>query len=362
MVYKVLLEGVDIYDVEYDVKLIQPSLQIELNASGSLSFKLPFDHPYYDLPKLLTQTIEVYEGSNLLWFGRPIEIKRGWFNDKEVYAEGALAYFNDSIQRSQKWDSISVRTFFRTLVENHNSQVSANRRFGVGIVDVDDVAVYRKIDYQTTFECMSEYCIGAEGGYLEARRVNGVNYIDWRKGITQVSNQPAQFGLNLLDVTQVLNGRDIATVIIPIGQGGNGEKLTIKYINNGIDYLEASPDVINEYGRITKIVEFDLSQREKLIEAGRKWLTDYQWDLLSITVDIAELSYLDPTFNGFRVGQIVHCTSNPHLIDKNFPILKISMNLDTATKKISIGSTPPKTLTEIYRTKTETRLENVVYD
>lgn len=360
MVYRVLLDGVNIYDEEYEVQLLNPSLTMELNTAGSFSFKMPITHSSYDLPTILTQTVEIYEGEHLLWFGRPMDIKKDFYNQKEIYCEGALSFFNDSLQRPDKFDTISIRDFFRTLIANHNSQVSPNRQFTVGSIDVDDIQVYRRLDYQTTLTCLNEMCVNAEGGYLVTRRENGINYIDWKKGITDISNQPAQFGLNILDLNQVISGADIATRIVPIGTGGNGEKLTIKYINNGIDYLD-SP-MIATYGIITKIVDFDLSRRDKLIEAGRKWLEDYQWDPLSITVDVAELSYLEPMFNGFKVGQIVHCTSTPHVIDKNFPILRISLNLDTAKKKITIGTTPPKTLTEIYKTGTQTKYEDVVYD
>lgn len=360
MIYKVLLEGVDIYNVEQNIIILDPSLSMELNAAGSFSFTLPASHEQYNLPTLLTQTIEIYEKDDLIWFGRPVEIKKTWFNDKKIYCEGALAYFNDSVQRPVKYNEISIRTFFNTLIENHNNTVPANRQFTVGTVDVDDITVFRKLDYESTLTCLTEMCVDAEGGHLITRRVNGKNYIDWRKTITDQSNQPAQYGLNILDLSQVMDGRDIATSIVPIGQGGNGEKLTIKYINDGVDFLDS--EAVSTYGRITKVVEFDVSQRDKLIEEGQKWLTDQQWDPLSISVDVAELSYLDENFSGFKVGQLVHCTSTPHLIDKNFPILKVSLDLNTAKKKISIGTTPPKTLTEIYKTGTKTRKEEITYD
>lgn len=360
MIYKVLFDGVSIYDEYYDVKLLSPNLSMELNAAGSFSFKLPLSNIQYDLPKILTQTVEIYEGSNLLWFGRPLEISKDFYNQKEVYCEGALSFFNDSLQRPQKWDSVYIHDFFRILIANHNSQVPPNRQFTVGTIEVDNIAVFRRLDYQTTLTCLIDMCVNAEGGYLVLRRSEGVNYIDWVRGITEISNQPAQFGLNILDLSQVVSGADVATCIVPIGNGGNGKKLTIKYINDGIDHLD-SP-AISTFGRITRIVEFNLSKREKLIEAGRKWLEDQQWDPLSITVDVAELSYLEPKFDGFKVGQIVHCTSTPHLIDKKFPILKISLDLSTAKKKITIGTTPPRLLTEIYKTRTESRYEDVEYD
>lgn len=363
MVYKILLDGQSLYDEDQDRILLSPSLNIELNAAGSLRFRMPYNHPLYNYPRIMIQIIEVYEANKLIWYGRPVEITTNFKKEKEIYCEGALAFFNDSVNRPVRYTEIKLHDYFRGLIASHNTQVSAPRQFTVGTIDVENKTVYRNLDYQDMMGCLIQTTVDAEGGHFVFRKENGKNYIDWKKEITDISNQPAQFGLNILDLSQVLTGEDIATSIIPIGTGGNGNKLTIKYINNGIDYLDASPEVLAEYGRITKMVQFDLSKREKLIEAGRKWLEDAQFDALSITVSVAELSYLEPSFDGFMVGQIVHCTSKPHFIDKKFPIMKMSINLDSAKKSISIGTVPRKTLTETYRGgRTETSYEEYEYD
>lgn len=362
MIYKVYLDGISIYDEGYELALLSPSLSLELNAAGSFSFKMPTVHSYYNLPSMLTQTIEVWEEDEMLWFGRPIEIKSDFLNRKEVYCEGALAFFNDSIQRAAEYKAILISDFFELLVKNHNNDVPLNRQFKIGTFNIPDTYIYRKLDYETTFDCLTKMCLDAEGGYFFIRRSNGTNYIDWVQDLTTVGDQPAQFAVNILDLNKGMNGADIKTSIIPIGNSGGSSKLTIAQINHGIDHLDAT-EAIEKFGRITTVVQFDVSTREQLMEKGQQWLRDQQWDPLTIELDAAELHYINPEYDSFKVGQIIHCTSTPHLIDRNFPLLRMSLNLDTAKKQITLGTVPRRTLTEIVKSgKTEERYIDYNYD
>lgn len=415
MIYRVLFNGVDIYGSTPETTLLNPTMETELNDAGSLEFVLPPGHSFYDSPTILTSDVEVYEDNDLIWFGRPISIEKDWNNQKKVSCEGALAYFNDTIQRPQKWDAILVRDFFRHLIAVHNAQVSPNRQFIVGNITILDKYVYRELNYDTTFDCLQRMCLDAEGGYLFLRRENDVTYIDWLEEVPYVATQSVQFAVNLLDISQTLNGEDICTQVIPLGanisrtakvnestaycniyesrdessevlgrvpQGtevtfdfilgdtvwyrisnpydGYAKQqyltpqsgdipLTVSNINGGSDLL-VDQDAVDIYGPITKVQQWsEVHNPNELLEKGQKWLTDEQYDKLSIEVDAAELHYLDSTVDAFKVGQLVHVTSTPHLIDKELPMTKISVSLDSGTKKIQIGTPPHKTLTEIYK-------------
>ena len=415
MIYRVLFNGVDIYGSTPETTLLNPTMETELNAAGSLEFTLPPGHSFYDAPSILTSDVEVYEDNNLVWFGRPITIERNWNNEKIVSCEGALSYFNDTIQRPQKWDSVLVSEFFRHLIRVHNAQVPVNRQFTVGNITILDKYVYRDLSYDTTFDCLQQMCLDAEGGYLFLRRENNVTYIDWLEEVPYVSTQSVQFAVNLLDISQTLNGEEICTQVIPLGanisrtatvnestaycniyedrddesevvgrvaQGtdvtfdfilGDTEwyrisnpyngyakqqyltpqsgdiPLTISNINGGSDLL-VNQDGVDIYGPITKVQQWsNVHNPNELLEKGQKWLNDEQYDKLSVEVDAAELHYLDNTVEAFRVGQMVHVTSTPHLIDKDLPMTKISVSLDSGVKKIQIGTPPHKTLTEIYK-------------
>ena len=416
MIYRVLFNGVDIYGSTPDMTLLNPSMELELNNSGSLEFTMPPEHSMYDVPNLLTSDVEVYEDNDLIWFGRPISIVRNWNNEKVITCEGALSFFNDSIQTPFTSDDISIREFFRRVITAHNGQVAANRQFTVGNITIMDKQVYRELSYDNTFDVLQQMCLDAEGGYLFIRREEGVNYIDWLNEMPFAATQPVQFAVNLLDISQTFNGEDICTAVIPLGASlsraakvknntaylnvyeqkddestvvgivEQGKEVTFNWLYNdtewfGIEYpytgyakqvyLEVqSGDVpltietftpnheayledaeaIQQFGRICKVKQFNTIRKPYDLKIkGQQWLEDEQYDKICIEADAAELHYLENEYDAFKVGQLVHVISTPHLIDKELPMTKISMNLDSGVKKIQIGTPPHKTLTEIYK-------------
>ena len=415
MIYRVLFNGVDIYGPTPEMTLLNPSLETELNNSGSFEFTMPPGHSLYDVSDILLPDVEVYEDNELIWFGRPISIEKNWNNEKIISCEGALSYFNDTIQPPSEHDNIKLHDFFRMVIDTHNEQVAANRRFTVGNITMSDPYVYRELSFDNTFDVLQQMCLDAEGGYLFLRKENGVNYIDWLKEVPYVATQPVQFAVNMTDLSQTFNGEDICTVVVPLGaslsriakvksnttyiniyasmstssevvgtvnQGGevafkwtdNNEwfeitspysgyalqqylevqsgnnPLTIESIMPNHKYFLEDADGIQAYGRITKIKTFsNVRNPSELKQRGQKWLEDEQYDKLSIEVDAAELHYIDSSYDAFKVGQLVHVTSTPHLLDKELPMTKISVSLDSGVKKIQIGTPPHKTLTEIYK-------------
>ena len=342
------MDGYDIYGHSEDSTLLSPSLSIELNSAGSLEFTMPTIHKNYDIPQLMTSDVEVYEDGALIWYGRVLEINKDMNNFKQIFCEGPMAYFNDSIQRPEIFDTTTVHTFFETVIANHNSQVPENRRFEVGTITVDDISIYRELNYETTKDVIENMCLNAEGGYLIFRKEDGVNYVDWLSDLTSESTQPIQYGLNIVDLTQYISGDGLYTSIIPLGKEIDGVKLTITEVNDGLDYLDS--DAVELYGRITAVVEFsEYGVATELLNAAERWLANQQFDLLEIKCDAAELYYLDKSYGPFKVGQKVLVNSTPHLINKVFPLTSINIDLDSAVKKISVGTQKKRELTEIYK-------------
>jgi hypothetical protein len=355
MIYNVTLDGVSIFNYEYpDMVLLDPKLETELNTSGSFEFTMPASHVFYDNVQLLTSDIEVYEGDHLLWFGRPVEIKTDYYRQKRVTCEGALAYFNDSVQEMQEFSSISIQDFFRHVVSVHNQQVAENRQFAVGNITIPDKKVYRKLQYEQTMDVLKKQCLSAEGGYFFVRREKGVNYIDWLSEMPYSCNQPIEFGLNLLNISGDIGGEDVATCVLPLGDTDSemGQPLTVASVNNGKKIVES--EAVSTYGKITKAVTFSgVSDPHTLYQDGVEYLNSLQFDHLSIECDASELHFLNSNFEAFQVGQMIHCVSKPHLVDRDLPLTKMSLKLDTATKQITLGTSAKQTLTEIYADMTD---------
>lgn len=390
--YRILLDGTDIYGNNSEMSVLGPRLDVELNSAGSLEFTLPVDNVSWATPNVFTNEVEVIEDGDVIFFGRPLQITRDWNNQKKVVCEGALAYFNDTIQRTHEIkisDHITLEEFFRFLIGMHNSQVDeqegsgiSHKHFEVGVVDIENKGkyVYRKTDYQTTFECLQQMCLDTDGGYFILRKEydeygNATRYIDWVGEMPYGSDQPVQFGVNLLDLSQDLNGADICTVLIPTG----GDNINLSGYNTispsnpeykGVGHIGPSDEIyykpaMDLYGRVIQQKSWsDYTDQGALWRKAAEWLKHKNEYIPTIEVSAADLHYIDkykdhgiPMYSIFKIGMAVQVISAPHGLTGNLPsededaptliIHKLSLDLDSATKKITIGTPPKKELTDI---------------
>lgn len=364
MIYEVLLDGVNIHGMSEGLELLSGNADLELNGAGSCSFKMPSNHEYYDYPQIMKSTVDIVEGDEVIWTGRVVSISTNWNKEKTIEVEGALAYFNDSIQRPYVWQEVSLSEFFEDIIDTHNADtaVSADRRFKMGTFGMPDITVTKSVNYTKTFDVIQDLCIGEHGGYIFIRKEPSITvegeydlYIDWVPSITKIGDQPVQFGINLLDLSTELSATDIVTRIIPISNDANGNTITITtatseppegYTRSG-DILICD-DAEEIFGGINEVVTFDdISTPNALLRQGVEWLKAKQFDHLSIECDVAELKYIDPDYMSFEVGESVRVISTPHIVDKTLTITKMSYDLMSASKKVTMGNPPRQSLSEM---------------
>ena len=361
MLYRVLLDGEDILDFsDPELVLLSPQVNMEIDTTGSFEFTVPPNHKFYnrfDMTNIMALTIEVYEDEIQHFFGRPIEIHLDFYKNKKVYCEGAMGYFNDSVQREKEYpEGTYLSDFFRDVISRHNEMVEASRQFQVGLMTVPDHEIYRKIDNEQTSDVLKSKLLDAEEGHFFLERRNGVNYISFIESNTMPyeCNQEVQFAKNLLNFTYSFDGKDFATCVIPLGaaisesEGGNGKPLTIASVNNGSDILVGN--AADNYGYIVNVESYsDIRTPSELLAEAQKYLTRLQYNAMQVECSAIDLHATDYTKTPFRIGQMVHCISEPHSMNLNLPLSKITIYLDSAAKQITLGRIPKKTLSRFYK-------------
>ena len=155
----------------------------------------------------------------------------------------------------------------------------------------------------------------------------------------------------MLDVSTSFDGNDYATCVMPLGANDdNGDPINVYDVNNN-DLLIIS-DMAKIYGRIVTVIQFsDIEDKYELLEEGRKALDRIQYNSRIIECSAADLHSKDGSKEIFKLGQLVHCYSDPHDLEIDLPLSKIELNLDTAAKNITLGIIKKKTLTRISRPK-----------
>lgn len=346
--YRVYCDGLPIYNDKLEgLKIFSPSLDLELNKTGSFSFTIYPDHPYYGSIQKLKSIITVYQEDYLLFRGRVLDNEIGFYNERKVTCEGELAFLLDSIKRPYDFTG-SVAEYLALLLDSHNAQVDETKRFTLGnvtVTDPNDYIVRANIDHVDTWKEMNDKLLALLGGFLSIRHADGVAYLDYLADFALLSPQKIEFGKNLLDQKRIIKGADVATVVIPLGaklkdaEGKDTDKrLTIESVNGGADFIEDAA-AISQYGTIVKTVIFDdVTIAENLKAKGQAYLSSLVKLPESIELTAADLATVSTSFSSFHLGTYVDVVSKPHGLNQKFLVRKLSINLlDPAANKLTLG-------------------------
>ena len=346
--YRVYCDGLLLYHSNLEsLKIFNPSLELEVNKTGSFQFTLPADNSRYNLIRKLKSIITVYQDDYLLFRGRVLDDEIGWHNEKAVSCEGELAFLIDSQQRPYEYSG-SVAGFLNLLIERHNEQVEESKRFEVGnvtVADANDYIVRSNIDYTDTWTELQKKLIDLLGGYIVVRHVGGVSYIDYLQDFTLLAPQTITFGKNLMDLKRIRKGADIATAVIPLGaklkdaDGNDTDKrLTVAALNNGSDTL-VDEEAKVQYGLIVKTVIFDdVTEAVNLMAKGKAHLAQLVNLPEAVELTAADLAALGENISSFHIATKVRVTSEPHGIDQLFTVSKLSIKLlEPAANKLTLG-------------------------
>ena len=343
-----------------EYKLTAATMNLELNKADSLNFTIHPSHPGFGSISRLKGTIEV-RNENTVFRGRMLNDGAGWVNEKATVCEGALAWLNDSVQRPFTFpvdeNHASPADYFAFLLGRHNEQEPAERQIQVGICTVEDPNNYitrSDTQYSSTMKLIREGLLNKLGGYLYLRYESGTTYLDYLADFDVLSNQPVQFGLNMLSIKTVRKGADICTAILPLGHmdESTGERLTISGLADETTSnickagdIVYSVDAETQYGaRIVKVVTWDdvTIDTNLLAKAKARLAQDVQLPA-TITLTAADLSAAGYEYNSFALGRYVDIIDDVHTehnLLARYLVTKLSVDLlNPANNKLTLGAT-----------------------
>lgn len=365
-----------------EVKVVDPKLSLADSAAGSLTMTLPPSNAGYSYIQRLTTDIIVQCDGEEIWRGRVLNDEYDFWKRRKLTCEGELAFLNDTIQPPHKYESqtTTIRNFLESLISIHNSKVSVDKQFMVGSVTVndgdqleDDDSIYRFTNYETTLECINDKLVSKLGGHIRVRHYEGIRYIDYISDENIGANsQIIRFGENLTDFVKKFDMSELCTVIVPRGERLEEEEiegleayLTVKDCEQtsqhdaGSIYVK-SPEQIARFGWIEAVVDFEnVTVKENLYSKAVKYLSDEQFDKMTLEIKAVDLHYLSGSTQRIRMLDKLRCISLPHGMDHTFPITKMDISLDKPTDSLyTLGTDATMTLTQA----TTKSMSNVNYE
>lgn len=322
-------------------KLTQAKLDLTAGAAGSFSFTVPPCNSMYGQFHKITDFVDVYRDDDLIFSGRVYSIEETFDTQHKIVCEGLLAVLNDSVFRPVLHDG-TLHDLVRDMIDSHNSQVEASKQIRIGTLYITDAACYRDYqNYETTISRLQDL-VQSFGGWMQVRKTGGNLYFDWYDHNRDGVDQTIDFGENLLDITQEEDSDGIITVLFPLGASDdNGNRVNIKTVNDGLDYITASQEYINEYGYVAGVKTWDdVNFPAILLSKAQTYLAACLTPRRTITVTAVDLADTGLDADSFRVGQVIMVNSAPHGIDgEEFDCCSQSLDLlNPANNKLTLGS------------------------
>lgn len=340
MKYQIVLDdNYVLYDLrEKELALENPELDLKVSKVGKLTFSIYPDHPYFNLIEKKSSIITVYKNNKKIFIGRVVEDEQGIYNNKKIVCESVLAYLNDSIVRPNTFTG-TPEEFLTMIIDNHNSQVSDKQKLILGNVTVTDPNNYITrswTDYISSWEMIEKRGLELLGGYLVERYESNGIYIDWLIDFNETSTQKIEFGENLINIFVKNNAHSTYSVVIPLGkevenEDGTKERLTIKSVNDGLDYI-VNQTALEKYGWIVCPVNEttwdDVTVASNLKTKGTQYLNN-QAVMMTSTLEITalDLQATDADIESFFINEYVIVKSAIHNINKTFLLTSIKIPL-----------------------------------
>lgn len=406
-----------------DLIVDNPKLKLETNKVGELTFTIYDTHPYFDKIQKLKSIIRVYQyqqsveiDGKLIFKGRVIEDTQGFDNEKIIECESKLAMLIDSQTPPFKLESgtltsggqavyendASPARLFKWVVEQHNAQVEDWQKFELDetttsidytidgqtvtktvpkyctVIDENDTITRENGAYDTTFNTINSKFIDLLGGYINVKydvMKNGqmVDLLEYVHDFGDTATQQIEFGENLLDISQVVSGADVATVLIPLGKSEGENGLTIAGIEDGTyndtgsreetgDIVKSgdriwSKEYVAAYGKIAKVINFeDITEALNLFrKAIAKLKNETVFLGATITLKAVDLSLINKDIESFNFQDKIIVYSKPHNIHAEnnenagatYLLEKIEMDLlEPQNTEITLGKSW-RTLTDV---------------
>lgn len=365
--YQLKYQNYILYDPRLaDEKLIvrDPSVKLAVSNAGEMSFTVDADHPYLSNLRRMSGLVELLDGTFPIYRGRITSDIKDFYGAHKIATEGIMAALNDSIippfnfpedfenDTAYKAAAASgnvVDFFFRWILGQHNSQVSAEQQIRPGVCTVTDPNNYitrSSKEYATAMSTISDKLIkSALGGYLLIRYEDDENYLDYYAALPLTNTQSVEFAENLLDLSSETDGTNIYTAILPEGKDG----LTIEALPDGDltdDLVKSGLTIYSKsgmatYGRITRHIKWDdVTVAANLQTKAKAALADNGLSMPeTITCKAVDLGWQDG-IQHFRVGRMTALFSTPHGYSASYPLMELAPDiLDPGNTQITLGAT-----------------------
>ena len=334
------------------IECVGAKITKEINKIDLLSFTLyPLSNNYIEVERYVTN-IYVIDNikSRKVFSGQVIDISDDMDADgvitKSITCFSKLDYLNRT--KTKKWDvhpgpyqkenetesevgkndpyiileNMNVKKYLKVLLDNHNSKIEdESKKIYLGNVTVED-NVTCSCDREDTLKEIQTLAEKKEA-YINLREENNKLYLDFLQEVN-IEGPEIKEGINIRSASREGTLEKPITRLIPLGK----DKLTIKSVNNNIEYIE-DKTAKAIYGVIEEVETWDdVTIASNLLKKAKKYLSEINRESYSINISALDLSYINLNFNRFDLFQTCNIFIEKLGVYEKHMIRKITINVD----------------------------------
>lgn len=302
-------------------KLMDGEIVDAENSISSFSFTIAPGNAGYDSLTTRKTLVRVRntKRNRYDFIGRVLQVSPEMSDDgmviKKVVCEDRLGYLHDSVQPFAETtyymgdeSRTGLEEFIDVLLANHNAQVEEEKRIYRGTVTVKPFessdGVYKGLNWDTTYDCITDKLLKSYGGYVLLRETAGVLYLDYLESVGTTRSTKIEIARNMRSASKEIDATSIITRLVPLGakltvldeegkEVQTEERLTIEEVNEGLNYVEAE-SYREQYGiKYGTVIFDDVTEASNLLRKGIEYLAANNGFVISHDIDALDLSLID---------------------------------------------------------------------
>ena len=361
MAYRLTYAGKALFDPYTDDTVAEAKLTNNLNNPSYLDFDMAPGHALYGDVEERAGLVELFWDGEELFAGQVASIETDMQGTKTVSCEGVMAWLGDTVVRPYSTVAgeqgltapSSVDGLLQWYVDQHNAHtLDPSKHFSVGVnqgacLDANNYIYRASSQLPATLDEVREKIVDSLGGYLEARREGGTNYLDLYADVHEANAQVVDFGVNITDFAEASDSADQYTAVRPSGatpepEDGSSDEdrkpITISGLPDGTTEYDSdvmkrgdvvySESAVARYGyREEAWSNTDCTTEKGLLRSAVAHLNKVAEPKLTVTVKAVDLSLFMDGYDHLRVGQAVRVRSAPHGVDEYLTVNSIALDL-----------------------------------
>lgn len=268
-----------------------------------------------------------------------------------------------------EYHNITIQQYLKTLLDVHNSKLEESKKIKLGNVTVKDKndSIYKYTNYKSTWENIKTDLIDVFGGEITLRYdENGdERYLDYLTEIGEDSTTEIKLGYNMKSISEKPDVDGFYTRIKVLGaklkkkdssgkEEDTEERLTIKSVNNGKDYLDYE-EAVTKYGIIEGVIAYDdVTEASNLLSKGKEYISSLKLNVNN-TISALDLSLIGLDIDSFKVGNYYKIKNDLLEIESKVRIIEKTINIDNPQQSsVSLGD-KQFNINEYYKDKEKTK-------